>query len=140
MIDLAIGVETRNYSLKRGSDLRTVLELLKTVGPLFVIACAFSFQLWIRAQSIQIGYSTQQLKKQAGKLMQSRQQFALEEQALKNLAAMDLMARNNPGVIILRANPAIPSQFDNRDANSSRTPELETLVRLSGSQKTSALN
>lgn len=140
MIDLAMGVESRNYSLKRGSDLVTILGFLKNVVPLFVIACVLSFQLSIRARNIQIGYQTQQLKKQAEKLEQNRKQVALEAQIRRSMEMRDLLSRKDPHSIILRANPPIPHQFDNRASNGWSNPERETLARLSGPQRGSVLN
>ena len=140
MVDLAIGVEGKNYSLKRGSDLKTFLEPLGIMLPLFVVACALSFQIWLRAQNIQIGYQTQQLKKQAEKLVQRKQRLVAEAQTLRHRESLNLAVRNNPGVIILRANLALPPASEYRDRSGSQSPDLETLVRLPGTQKASALN
>ncbi len=140
MVDLAGGVESMNYGLKRGMDLRTLVESLKVIWPLAAVACALSFHIWVRAQTVQVGYQTQQLRRQVEKLRDQERQIALEAQTHGNLEMVNLIARSDPGVIILRADPIQPPQPPSRELGSSEKFEVGSLVQKSGPQELSTLN
>ena len=72
MLDFAAGIEAKNYRLRKTSDLQTLLDSLKILFPLVVIAGALSFHVWIRSQNIQVGYENQQLINQAEDLIDIR--------------------------------------------------------------------
>ncbi len=140
MLDLAAGIEARNYGLRRATDVRNLLELLKIVLPLMAIAAVLSIHIWVDSQSIHIGYQSQQLKAQEERLLQIQQQLVLEEQILKDPELLEAIARNDLGMILLPANKVILAPSENWDQSSSVTPALEHISRPSEPKKPSAFN
>jgi hypothetical protein len=112
MLDLAAGMETRNYTLKRTTDLQTLLESLKAVFPLAMIAGALCFHIWIQGQNIHIGYRTQQFKEREEMLSRIQKHLIVEEQALMDPKLLEEFARNELNMIILPANQIIPAPLD----------------------------
>jgi hypothetical protein len=140
MLDLAIGVEEMNYGLKRRIELRTLLEFLRNIWPIVVVAGALCFHLWVRGQNIQAGYNTQQLKKEAKQLQQWDQRLELEERILGNIETLNSIARGDLGVIILRTNPIPPALTTGRETGNSERLELGSLAHVSRSPERSTLN
>jgi cell division protein FtsL len=140
MLDLAAGIEERNYGLRRTTDPRALMESLRIVLPFVVIAGALSFHIWVRSQSIYIGYQNQQLNAQEEELLQIRQQFILEEQTLKDPQWLEAIARKDLGMVILQPNQIIPPPLENWNAGHSGTPELGNLIHSSEPKRSSAFN
>ena len=140
MLDLAIGTEAKNYGLKRGPNPQMVWECIKILLPLGAITCAFSFHLWVHAQSIQIGYQRYRLSEQNEELLNEQRQLVVQEQTLKDQRLLDSIAANDFGLIILRANPPIPARLEHSNADSQGNPQVGSLFRNSGSQKPTLLN
>ena len=107
MVDLAKGVEVRNYGLKRTPDPRTVRESLILFLPVAIIAGVLSFQIWIRSQTVYLGYQSQELSSQSDDLLRQRQLLVVEEQMLKNPKWLDEVAGKNLGMIALRPDQII---------------------------------
>ena len=135
MVDLAAGVEAKNYGLNTGIELRTLWELFKIVLPLVSIACVLSFYVWVRAEGIRMGYERQRIGQEMTELRQSKQRLIVQEQTLQDPRLMDSMARNSLGMIVLRANQVIPP-----DADNSGTLKVGSLYRSSWPQVRPALN
>ena len=135
MVDLAAGVEAKNYGLNTGVGPKILWEYFKVVLPLLLIACVLSFHVWIRAESIRIGYECQRAGEQMRKLQNARQQLIVQRRTLQNPKSVDSMARNNLGMIILRANQVIPPDSDNSGAI-----EMGSLYRSDRPQAAPALN
>jgi cell division protein FtsL len=100
MLDFATGIEAKNYGLSKTSDMGTLLESLKILFPLVVIAGALSFHIWVRSQNIQVGYQNQQLINQQEDLMNLQKELILEEQTLKDPKTLEFLALGNLGMII----------------------------------------
>ena len=134
MLDFAAGIESKNYGLRKTSDLRTLLDSLKILLPLVMIAGALSFRIWIFSQNIQIGYQSHQLTYQTEDLNKTHKQLILEEQTLKDLGRLETIALGEMGMIIPPANRIImsppPEDWDlgNSEALAMRTlstPEMQ---------------
>ena len=116
MLDFAAGIESKNYGLRKTSDFRTLLDSLKILFPLAMIAGALSFHIWICSQNIQIGYQNQKLNDQETDLMDTQKQLILEEQTLKDLKTLETIAMGKLGMIIPPADRIIlsstPEEWD----------------------------
>jgi cell division protein FtsL len=116
MLDFAAGIESKNYGLRKTSDLRTLLDSLKILFPLVTIAGALSFHIWICSQNIQIGYQNHQLNEKEEELINARNQLILEEQTLKDLKTLETLALGKMGMIIPPADRIIlsttPEEWD----------------------------
>ena len=109
MLDFAAGIESKNYGLRKTSDFRTLLDSLKILLPLVMIAGALSFRIWICSQNIEIGYQSQQLTYEEEKLMDNQKQLILEEQTFKDLKRLETLALGEMGMIIPPADRIIIS-------------------------------
>ena len=109
MLDFAAGIESKNYGLRKTSDLRTLLDSLKILFPLVMIAGALSFHIWICSQNIQVGYQNQQLNDEQADLINTQKQLIIEEQTLKDLEKLETLALGPMGMIIPSADQFILS-------------------------------
>jgi cell division protein FtsL len=140
MVDLAVGIKARNYGLRKTTEPRALWEALKFILPLMVIAGALSFHIWIQSQSIHIGYQSQELIAQEQNSLRVRQQLILEEETVKNLASLEKIARNELGMVPLKASQIIAAPLDNLDTVGSETLAMGTYSQLSESRKRAVLN
>ena len=106
MTDWADGIETRNYGIKSELDGSMLSELMRTIIPLAMIACALLFYSWVRSQIVNTGYESQRLS--GVEVAQSRLQksLMLEEATLTSPEKIDTIARGQLGMNVVR-----PSQF-----------------------------
>jgi cell division protein FtsL len=128
MVDLANGVEVRNYGLKRTPDPKGVRESLMLFLPVAIVACAFSFQIWIRCQTISVGYQTQEFRTQWEELSRNQEQLVVEEQTVKNPEWLEQVAGKDLGMVVVRPAQIIPASIKNLDADSSKTTLMGNLV------------
>ena len=140
MLDLAVGIETRNYGLKKTPDPQILRESLLLILPLAIIASVLSFHIWIRSQSIRIGYQSQELNAQEEALARNQQHLVVEEQTLKDPKWLEAIAGKNLGMIILRADQIIPAPLDNWNASNSKTTLMGNLIRPDEPRKPASLN
>jgi cell division protein FtsL len=141
MLDFANGIEAKNYGLRKTSDMRTLLESLKILFPLVVIAGALSFHIWVRSQNIQAGYQNQQLINQEEDLINLQKELILEEQTLKDPKALEFLALGNLGMIIPPADRIIlSSPSEEWDMAGSETLALGNRYEPSDTKAPSALN
>jgi len=116
MLDFAAGIESKNYGLRKTSDLRTLLDSLKILFPLVMIAGALSFHIWICSQNIQVGYQNQQLNDQEADLIDTQKQLILEEQTRKDPKTLETLAMGELGMIMPPADRIIlsttPEEWD----------------------------
>ena len=140
MLDLAPGVDGRNYGIRNCAESRALRETTNILFPVVLIASILSFHVWVRSQSIEIGYETEQLKEQAAKLVRTQQQIVLEEQTALNPELLESIARNELGMTVLRPNQVIPPRLDAWDLSGSATPEIGSLIRPAEPEAPSALN
>ncbi len=126
MLDFAAGLETKNYGLKKTTDLRSLLESVWIVMPLAVIAGAFYFHVWVHSQNINIGYRSQQLSVQADRLKQIQQQLILEEQTLKDPALLEALACENLGLVLLQPGQIISPPLKIRDNSTNDSLALKS--------------
>jgi cell division protein FtsL len=133
MLDFAAGIEAKNYGLRKTSDLLTLLDSLKILFPIVVIAGALSFHIWVRSQITQIGYESQQLANQEEDLQKDQKQLVLEEQTLKDPNTMEILAMGDLNMIIPPADRIImtipPEEWDMGDS------ETLALGNVSGPSK-----
>ena len=140
MLDLAAGIKDRNHGLRKPANPRALLECLKIVLPLVVIAGALSFHIWIRGQNIHIGSRIQQLNAQEKDSLRVQQQLILEEQTLKDPELLEAIARRD-GMILLRPDQIVPPSLEDLEAGSSEILALGNLsLRSSEPKKPFALN
>jgi hypothetical protein len=109
MLDFANGIESKNYGLRKTSDLRTLLDSLKILFPLVVIAGALSLHICIRSKNIQAGYQGQQLIHQQEDLLHLQKELILEEQTLKDPKVLEIRALGDLGMIVPPADRIILS-------------------------------
>jgi len=141
MLDFASGIESKNYGLKKTSDLRTLLDSLKILFPLAVIAGALSFHIWVRSQNIQVGYQNQQLINQQEELQNLQNELILEEQTLKDPKTLELLALGDLNMIIPPADRIILSApVEEWDTGNSETLALGNLPGTAGTEAPSAFN
>ena len=140
MVDLAVGIESRNYGLRKTIEPKALWESLKIILPLVIIAGALSFYIWIQSQSINIGYQSQQLTVQEEELLRTQQQLILEEETVKNLATLEKIARNELGMVSLKASQIIPAPFEDLDAIGSETLALGNFSQSPASKKQPAIH
>ena len=141
MLDFADGIESKNYGLKKTSDLSTLWDSLKILLPLAVIACALSFHIWVRSKSIQVGYQNQQLINQERDLSNDQKQLILEEQTIKDPKSLEIIALGELNMIIPPADRIIistPPQEQNM--GDSEALALGNLSEASGANVPSAFN
>lgn len=129
MLDLTIEIDAKNYGLKRGPNPQKVWECIRILLPLGVITCAFSFNLWVRAQNTQIGYQSHRIKEQAEKLRNKQRQLVVEEQILRDQKLLDSIA-DNDFVVILRANPSSPARLARSNSDSLGNPQVGSLFTV----------
>jgi len=141
MLDFAAGIEAKNYGLRKTSDLLTLLDSLKTLFPLVVIAGALFFHVWVRSQIIQIGYANQQLINQENNLINVQKHLILEEQTTKDLKDLEILAVNDlemilpPADRIIMTVPSLQSETEG-----SETLALGNVLRPTEIKKRSAFN
>ncbi len=132
MMDFVDGLESKNYGLRKTTDPRSLFEFLSLVLPLIAIAGAFSFHVWVRGQSVQVGYRSQQLSEQADRLEHIQRQLILEEQILKDPANLEALARENLGLSLLKPNQIIPPPASKVQENLNSSLGLKTDPDLIG--------
>jgi cell division protein FtsL len=140
MVDLAPGMEARNYGLKKAPNSRNLWESLKILFPFMMIAGALSFYIWLYSETLLIGYQTQQFNEEKDDALQIQQQLILEEQTLISPERLDLIARSDLGMVPLKANQLIILPAMDQDAGSPNALALGIPFRLPDSSNTPALN
>jgi cell division protein FtsL len=108
MVDLADGIEARNYCIRRRTDRRSLTELLLTTSTLLMIAGALLFCLWARFGIMQIGYEEQQLRTVEASLVRTQTALILEEETLKHPQRIESIARDELGMFPVRLNQLLP--------------------------------
>jgi hypothetical protein len=140
MLDLAAGVESKNYDLSKTMDPQILRECLWLILPLAAIAIVLSFQIWIRSQVIHIGYQSQDLRKQEEVLKRNRQQLIVKKQALQNPKWLEAMASNKLGMTILKPDQIISVPVEKWDTTVVKTSSLENPMQHSEIRKTASFN
>ena len=106
MTDWADGIETRNYGIRSEIDAGMLSELVYTVIPLAMIACALLFFSWVRSQIVNTGYESQHLSAVEESLKRIQKRLVVEEATLTSPEKIYHIARNELGMT-----PVRPSQF-----------------------------
>jgi cell division protein FtsL len=110
MVDWAGGIEARNYSIKHETDMRNLAELLWIILSLVMVAAVLLFYIWVRSHIVNTGYESQNLQSLEESLRRTQNSLILEEETLKNPERIDMVARNELGMIPLRPNQLIAPQ------------------------------
>lgn len=108
MVDLAGGMEDRNYCIRRRADRQNLTDLMFTTLSLIVIAGASLVCLWVRLQMVEIGYQMQALQESEERLSRARSALILEEETLKHPEQIDRIARIQLGMNRVRLNQLLP--------------------------------
>jgi len=137
MVDLAVGIEAKNYGLKRTPDPKILQESLLLILPLAIIAGALSFHIWTRSETIHVGYQTQEFKLQEEELVRSREQLIVEEQTLKDPQWLDAVADKYLGMVVVRPDQIIPAPIRNWDASNSKNTLIVNLIQPDATKKAS---
>lgn len=141
MLDLAAGVEARNYGLRRTGGARSLLQSIQIVWPAAIIAAALTFSVWVRGRLIQAGYQAERLKAQEEEMLETARQLLLEEETLMDPARLEAAARSRLGMIVVKPYQVMPAPvYDRWDAVSSKLPGPSKSLEPSGPEKASALN
>jgi len=111
MTDWADGIELRNYGIKCVIDLGVLSELVRTITCLAMVAGALLFYSWVRSQIISIGYETQKLFAAEESLLRTQKKLNLDEERLRNPERIDMIARNDLGMVLLRPNQLLLPQL-----------------------------
>ena len=138
MVDLAKGVAVRNYGFKHTPDAKLMRVSLLMFLPLAAIAGVFTFQIWVRSQTIHLGYQTQELRMQKDELLRNCQQLVVEEQTLKNPKWLDEIARKELGMAVVRPEQIIPVPVKVRDGDDSKSILIGSLIRANAAERSSA--
>ena len=121
MTDWADGIETRNYGIKSEIDGSMLSELIRMIVPLVMIAAALLFYSWVRSQIVNTGYESQSLFAVKESLLRTQTRLILEEETLRSPERIDLIARNDLGMVPLRPNQFIQPLFQDVDRSLSNT-------------------
>ncbi len=140
MLDLAVGVEARNYDLSKTTDPQILMESLRLIFPLALIAGALSFQIWVRSQVIHIGYKSQELRTQEELLKRNQQQFIVEEQTLQDPKWLEAMASRKLGMIVIQPGQIIPAPLERWDTGPVKTSSLPNLIQSDEPRKPASYN
>jgi len=128
MTDWADGIETRNYGIKSEIDGSMLSELIRTISPLAMIAAALLFYSWVRSQIVNTGYESQSLFAVKESLQRTQTRLILEEETLRDPGRIDLIARNDLGMVPLHPNQFILPQFQDVDRS------LSNALAMAGSK------
>ncbi len=121
MMDLACEIETRNYCIRHKTDPRILMELLRTILSIALVAGVFLFYSWIRSQIVNIGYENQRLLEAEESLLRIQQSLILEEETLKSPERIDAIARNQLGMTTLRPHQLILPKAPDLEKSSAST-------------------
>ncbi len=140
MIDWVGGTEDRNYQISKITGPQKLSELLWFIFALSMVAAALLFSAWIRSRIIDIGYQSQQLRAEEQTLLGTQKNLALEEQILKNPERIEGIARNELGMVPLRANQVITPLFQDIESPGSNSLALANASDTSAERGTAAAN
>jgi cell division protein FtsL len=122
MTDWSRGIETRNYGIRRVTDLRNLAGLLVMTLVLSVLAGVLIMYAWQRSQIVELGYQGQRLMEMEQTLLRVEKTLMLESETLKDPARIDMIARQVLGMNPMRPHQMIPAAQMEIDWNGS--PEL----------------
>jgi cell division protein FtsL len=122
MTDWADGIEMRNYGIKNDMDVRMLSELMRIIVALAMVAGALLFYSWIRNQIINVGYESQNLIGIEKSLLRDQKRLILEEQTLRDPERIDMIARNDLGMVPTRPGQMIP--LPNQDFKRGSSSEM----------------
>ena len=140
MMDWAEDIESRNYGIKRRTDRRNLVDLLRIIGSLLMVAGVFLFYAWVRSQTVDIGYEEQRLQAQEKSALRTQANYILEEQTLRNPERIDGIARNELGMVLARTNQLVAPQVQDEQAAGSTTLAMANQNLKEGPRKPSATN
>jgi cell division protein FtsL len=140
MTDLANGIEKRNQAIKRGIDKRHLAEMICIVLSFSAIAIVAVFYIWVRIQTVNLGYETQKLRMAEELQLRAARNLTLEVETLKDPGRIDLIARQQLGMMPLRPSQIIPVGFRAEQPGGPVALAMAGNTRGNGPGKTSANN
>jgi cell division protein FtsL len=131
MKDLAGSIETRNYGIRPCTDGRSLFELLYIIFSIAGMAAVLCFYLWVRLQITTVGYEAQRLQSEEASLARAEKNLVAEEQMLKDPGRIDLIARQELGMMPLRPFQVVPARLSREEHAS---PVKVALARAGSSE------
>jgi len=132
MMDWAGDIEARNYGIKRRTDRRNLVDLLRIIGSLLMVAGVLLFYAWVRSNIVDIGYEEQSLQAAEKSALRTQANYILEEQTLKNPQRIDGIARLELGMVLARTNQLVAPQIPDDQAAAMAQANLEKTSLVSG--------
>jgi cell division protein FtsL len=111
MTDWADGIADRNYGIKCRIDTGMLMELICALLAFSAVAGALLFFSWVRSQSVNIGYESQNFSAIEESLLRTHKRLILEEEILGNPERIDKIARIELGMAPLRPGQLIRHQI-----------------------------
>jgi cell division protein FtsL len=139
-MDWVEDIELRNYGIKRRTDRRNLVDLLRIISSLLMVAGVLLFYAWVRSQIVDIGYEEQRLQAQEKSALRTQANFILEEQTLKSPGRIDGIARNELGMMLARTNQLLAPQVQDEQAAGSTTLAMANPNVKESPRKPSATN
>jgi cell division protein FtsL len=141
MVDLAGGIEARNYSIRPRADRRGLADLLLTTLSFLMIGAALLFCLWVRSHITQMGYEIQRLQEQQEALERTKTALILQEQTLKYPERLEQIARDELGMSPVRLTQMLPEGVLGTERAGSATLALVSTARTgAGSRRSLPVN
>jgi len=140
MVDLAEGMESRNYRFRYRTDPRCLWDLLAMSLSLLMVAGTLVFCIWVSFQIVDIGYSMQELQREEEKLRKALQTLDLEEDTLKQPQAIDAIARGELGMSPMKINQILPPASLESDMASATALAMVSSPQRAGGQKNRPAN
>jgi cell division protein FtsL len=137
MMDWAGGTEARNYAIRRKADSRNLSDMLWMMVSLVAIAGILVFYSWVRSRIVDFGYQGQSLQIQEAELLRAQKSLALEQETLKNPERIDLIARNELGMLPLRPSQVIAPLFQDVEFRGATTLAMASAPRSSAEPRRS---
>ena len=135
MVDLARGIEARNYCIRPRADTRGLVDLLLTTLSFLMIGAALLFCLWVRSHITQAGYEIQRLQEQQAALERTRTALILQEQTLKYPERLEQIARDELGMSPVRLTQMLPLEVADAGRAGSTTLALASVSRPGGATR-----
>jgi cell division protein FtsL len=132
MVDLAGGIEARNYCIRPRADRRGLVDLLLTTLSFLMIGAALLFCLWVRSHITQMGYEIQRLQEQQAALERTRSALIVQEQTLKYPERLEQIAREELGMSPVRLSQLLPQGIPGTETAGSTALAMASVSRSGG--------
>ena len=118
MTDWTVGIEKRNYGIRRKNEIIT-RDLLWIVVPFILVAASLVFLLWVRIQITDTGYKIQELALLEESLTRAQEKLTVREGVLQSPERIDQIARGRLGMAPLRPEQVLTPRIQSVPADRS---------------------